>query len=258
MVTEPDKTQTRREPDADEWAVMRREMNTRDADAVQYDRAFFTPFQDAVEISSYHDGLKGPASHRGLDVGVGTGRTLEAMTSQELVGIDLSRDELVLCRERFGKRIELIQASATHLPFREGAFDQILCAGVMLHLPGDDMRRLAVEEMGRVTSRPARIVVATHAYPLLVKMRYPKHRVHHELSWYRFDADELEGLLRRVLQPARVSVAGVCHLPRWRIGNKLGDFGVKVDRLLSKVPGLKYLSGTLLVASVETLPTSRR
>jgi hypothetical protein len=126
----------------------------------------------------------------------------------------------------------------------------------MLHLPGNAMQKLAVQEMGRVVSRPSRIVIATHAFPLAVKRRFPKQTQNHGLSWYRFDADELEGLIREVLSPCQVSVKAICHLPRWSVGNRLGSFGVKLDRMLSRIPGLKYLTGTLLVASVK-LPAPR-
>ena len=252
------------EPDGDNqfdeqvWASIGREMKTRDSDAEVYETSFFTSFQDAAEAGAYREGLSGRESKVGLELGCATGRMFPAMTSKTIVGIDLSFRELAIARDRFGPNVPLIQASATHLPFKEGVFDQILCSGVMLHLPDDDTRRLALQEMDRVITRPTRLVIATHGYPLLVRLRYPKHRVHHELSWYRFDADELEDMIREELAPCRVKVRAICNIPRWRIGNKLGPKGVRIDSLLSRVPGLKYLTGTLLVAEVDCLPRRTR
>lgn len=251
----PEKQQDGARFDAEKWASIEREMRTRDSDAAVYETAFFTDFQSQVELQAYTRGFAGTVGKRALEVGCATGRTLATMpTSNPVVGIDLSREELLIARERFGWRADLIQASATHLPFRDGAFDQVLCAGVMLHLPDDETRALAVAEMGRVASRPARIVIATHGYPLVVKRMFEKQREEHNLSWYRFDADELEALVKRTLAPCKASVNAILHLPRWRIGNRLGSFGVWLDGLLSKLPGLKYLTGTILVAKIDTLP----
>jgi SAM-dependent methyltransferase len=240
------------------WASIGRELRTRDSDAEVYETSFFTGFQDAAESGAYTEGLSGRQSKLGLELGCATGRMIPAMTSQTVVGIDLSLKELLIARDRFGSSVPLIQASATHLPFREGVFDQILCSGVMLHLPDEDTRRLALQEMGRVITRPTRLVIATHGYPWLVRRRYPKHRVHHELSWYRFDADELEDMIREELAPCRVKVRAICNIPRWRIGNRMGPLGVRIDSMLSRVPGLKYLTGTLLVAEVDCLPRRTR
>jgi SAM-dependent methyltransferase len=240
------------------WASMGRELRTRDSDADIYETSFFTSFQDAAEAGAYKASLSGRESELGLELGCATGRMIPAMTSRTVVGIDLSLKELLIARDRFGASVPFVQASATHLPFREGTFDQILCSGVMLHLPDDDTRRLALQEMARVIARPTRLVIATHGYPWLVRRRYPKHRVHHELSWYRFDADELEGMIREELAPCRVQVRAICNIPRWRIGNRMGRLGVRIDAMLSRVPGLKYLTGTLLVAKVDCLPPKTR
>jgi len=230
------------------WAAV--EMRTRDEDATRY-LGFFSEFQNAVEFKAYTAALAGTASERALDVGCGTGRNTDALTSKSVVGIDLSRQELLLARERFGASVALLQASATHLPFRDGAFDKLLCAGVLQHIPGDNQRALVVEEMARVLSRPARLVLAAHAYPWVVRRMFEKERVEHNLFWHRFTPGELDSLLRRFLSPCAIRIEGICHLPRWRVGNRLGRPGVWLDRLLSKVPGLKHLSGAILVARID-------
>lgn len=226
------------------------EMRTRDEDALVYE-AFFTDFQTRVENKTYADAFSTARGQRALEVGCGTGRTLDVFTAPAVFGIDLSRKELLLARERFGDRAVLIQASATHLPFRDGVFDQILCAGVMHHLPDEGIRTLAAEEMARVSTPTARVVVGTHGYPWVVKRMFPKEVINHALFWHRFDADELEQFFARLLAPCNVTTKGICHLPRWRVGNKLGGFGVWLDGMLSRVPGLKNLTGVILVSQID-------
>jgi ubiquinone/menaquinone biosynthesis C-methylase UbiE len=243
-----DKVLQERRQTARSWLAV--EMRTRDQDATRY-QEFFTDFQSAVEFQAYSNALAGFPSERALDVGCGTGRNTDTISSKSIVGIDLSRQELLLARERFGDSVALLQASATHLPFRDGVFDKLLCAGVLQHIPGEDQRALVIQEMARVLTRPARLVLAAHSYSWIVSRMFEKERVEHELFWHRFTPRELEGLLGRYLAPCTVKVIGICHLPRWRVGNKLGKRGVWLDRLLSRVPGLKYLSGTILVAQVD-------
>ena len=123
------------------WA--RVEMHTRDEDADHYDR-FFPKFQTDVELHAYTVGFNGFASERALEVGCGTGRTIATLHSKLTVGIDLSRKSLLLARARLGNNITLVQASATHLPFRSRVFDQFLCAGVLHHVPGEEQRASAI------------------------------------------------------------------------------------------------------------------
>ena len=239
--------------DAQSWAGIGQEMRTRDADALVYE-GFFTAFQDAVEIRTYSAAFAGVAGKRALDVGCGTGRTLGTMSGSEVFGIDLSRQELLIARERFGVQVNLIQASATHLPFKDGVFDQMLCAGVLQHLPNDEMRELMIQDMGRVLARPSRLVVSAHNYPWVVQQMFPKQVITHDLFWHRQSVADMESLIGRALAPCSLTTKAICHLPRWRIGNRLGSFGVWLDGLLSEVPGLKHVTGAILVAQVDTVP----
>lgn len=232
-------------------------MRTRDADAARYE-GFFTAFQNAVELKAYTAGLDGFPSERALEIGCGTGRTTGTLSSKSIVGIDLSHQELLVARERFGDKVALVQASATHLPFRSGAFDKLLCAGVLLHIPDEKRRALALKEMARTLTRPARLVVSVYSYSWTARLRFPQETVRHDLFWHRFTVGELERVVREALRPCLVKTTGICHLPRWRVGNRLGRFGVWLDRFLSKVPGLKHLSAMILVAEVECFPERTR
>ena len=241
------------ERDAQTWAGIGMEMNTRDADASYYEE-FFTGFQNGVEIQTYSKAFAGISGQRALEVGCGTGRTLGVMSGSAVFGIDLSRKELLIAKQRFGAQAALIQASATHLPFKESVFDQILCAGVLQHLPSDEMRELTIQEMGRVLARPSRVVIGAHNYPWVVQQMFPKKVITHNLFWHRLSVDDMESMLLRAMSPCKITTKAICHLPRWRIGNRLGRFGIWLDGLLSEVPGLKHVTGAILVAQVDTLP----
>jgi ubiquinone/menaquinone biosynthesis C-methylase UbiE len=230
------------------------ERATRDADAERYED-FFTDFQTRVERRAYRANLKHTAGNRALEVGCGTGRTMDTLTSRKRVGLNLSFAELQVARRRLGPDVALVQASATDMPFRDGAFDTLLCAGVIHHIPGEDQRARVLREMRRVTTPSARVVIALHSYPLLVRRMFPRELVYHNLFWHRFTVRELRDLLRATLGRGRLHIEAICHIPRWRIGDRLGQFGVLLDRLLSRLPGLSRLSGIILVARLDRRPS---
>lgn len=94
-----------------------------------------------------------------LDAGCGTGATLGWLSrlapSAEVVGIDYSRHALDYCRRRHRPR--LAQASVSELPFADAAFDVVVCADVVQHLPRDGSDRTAIREFYR-TLRPGGVL----------------------------------------------------------------------------------------------------
>jgi SAM-dependent methyltransferase len=77
---------------------------------------------------------------RVLDVGCGDGRHIveAARRGTMAIGVDYDLAELRRARERLGKhRVDLIAADASHLPFRTGTFDAVVCTETLEHLPGD-------------------------------------------------------------------------------------------------------------------------
>ncbi|MBI2907184.1 MAG: class I SAM-dependent methyltransferase [Chloroflexi bacterium] len=233
------------------WA--RVEMEARDQDAEIYDR-FIPRFQTDVEIRAYTVAFNGIAGECALEVGCGTGRTLATLPGKSTVGIDLSRRSLLLARARSGDNIDLIQASATHLPFRPAVFGQVLIAGVLNHIPGQEQRAAAIQEASRVLARPGRLVLSVHNYSWAVRRRFPREMVHRNLFWHRFTPEEIESLLRGSLGHSEVKLWGICCLPRWRVGNRLGPVSKWLDVLLSQPGWLSRRLGTLLVARADCLP----
>ena len=84
-----------------------------------------------------------------LDVATGTGLVAAELLARgfEVTGVDQSPDMLARARERFGPRIELVEASTESLPFADGSFDH-LTVTYLLRYVDDPAATLA--ELGRV------------------------------------------------------------------------------------------------------------
>jgi ubiquinone/menaquinone biosynthesis C-methylase UbiE len=94
--------------------------------------------------------LPSGAASRVLDVGCGDGRHIveAARRGCFAVGVDYDAGELRKARGRFGAHlVDLIAADASRLPFRDGAFDAVICTETLEHL-GDDVG--AIGEIARV------------------------------------------------------------------------------------------------------------
>ena len=90
-----------------------------------------------------------PPGSRVLDVGCGSGQqtVLFAESGYDVAGIDISRGLVRVANRKLGQSLCLV-SDACHLPFADGTFDGISCAGSTLnHIP--DYGRF-FDELGRV------------------------------------------------------------------------------------------------------------
>jgi len=62
-----------------------------------------------------------------LDVATGTGLVAEQLLARghRVTGLDQSPDMLAMAERRFGGRVELVEASATAIPFPDASFDHL-------------------------------------------------------------------------------------------------------------------------------------
>ncbi len=107
----------------------------------------------------------GFAGGRALDLGCGTGGMLQALSGHgQWVGTDAAPLALAFCRKRGLSR--LVEASATALPFRTGAFDACLCLDLLYHRAVvSDVAALA--ECHRTLKEDGLLVVTDSALPWL-------------------------------------------------------------------------------------------
>lgn len=79
--------------------------------------------------------LKG---QRILDAGCGHGALckliIDKLSSEYVVGLDISSNRVRVAKRYLGPRVELIIGDIHHLPFRPGAFDVVLCLETLEHL----------------------------------------------------------------------------------------------------------------------------
>lgn len=105
-----------------------------------------------------------------LDVGCGNGILYEylAQKSIQYVGTDISKNLLVFAARRAKKlnaeqhqkaKYEFIQGSVTKLPFQDNCFDWVFAFAILHHVPGDELRKKAVQELYRVLKPGGRVVV---------------------------------------------------------------------------------------------------
>jgi ubiquinone/menaquinone biosynthesis C-methylase UbiE len=86
-----------------------------------------------------------------LEVGVGQGRLLSEIKCVNRTGIDLSINMLKTLKKNSSPDVELVQAEATHLPFRDGSFGLVYTCTVLLHVPDNSIED-AISEIKRVAS----------------------------------------------------------------------------------------------------------
>ena len=100
------------------------------------------------------------APHRVLEVGCGWGELAERIESEvgcEVVATDLSERMVELARER---GLEARIADVQELPFSDGAFDAVVAAWMLYHVP--DLER-GLAEIARVLRPGGSLIAATNA-----------------------------------------------------------------------------------------------
>lgn len=127
-----------------------------------------------------------PANARLLDVGCGTGGTMDRLRSLgEVWGLDMEPLALELCRERGHTNLTL--ASATDMPFPDNHFDGIVALDVLEHI---EDHVSAAKEIARVLKPGGTLVVTVPAYRSL----WSRHDIAlHHVRRYR--APEMQKLL---------------------------------------------------------------
>lgn len=193
------------------------------------------------------------AAHRDvLEVGCGTGLVLQRIQqfAKSARGVDLSPGMLEKARQR---GLDVVEGSATALPFADASFDVTCSFKVLAHVPEIEK---ALSEMARVT-RPGGCIIAEFYNPYslrgLVKRFGPRGKIaegaHEGQVFTRFDSPSQV----RSLTPhgcTLVDARGVriatptAHVMKTRLGR---TFFRSAERLLCDSP-LRVLGGFYVVA----------
>ena len=107
-----------------------------------------------------------------LDAGCGDGRLMEVIRKnhgQTMVGIDISRRQLTIAKKRLNdEKTHLIQASITHLPFKDDIFHHVVSWSVLIHVEKEECRMLGYKELKRVMERDGAMLLMLENYPSVV------------------------------------------------------------------------------------------
>lgn len=97
----------------------------------------YTPELWQMVCCRYYTAGRFVAGKRVLEVGCGTGRGLGYLSrrASEVVGGDLSEDNLSYARAHYGDRVKLLILDACSLPFPDNSFDVVLSMEVIQYLP---------------------------------------------------------------------------------------------------------------------------
>jgi len=85
-----------------------------------------------------------------LDIGCGTGNLIsrEIKIFDSVVGLDISREMLKICKDKFPiRKLSLVLGDSEHVPFRFTSFDFVSMFSVLHHLPSPST---ALEEIFRI------------------------------------------------------------------------------------------------------------
>lgn len=108
--------------------------------------------------------LPSGASARVIDVGCGDGRHIAEAARRGCfaVGLDYDATELRQARARIGTdRVDLVVGDASRLPFRNRAFDAVICTETLEHLPDDSG---AIAEIARLLKPRGRLLGAVPSH----------------------------------------------------------------------------------------------
>lgn len=127
-----------------------------------YDHVFTRVFRRRID--QVVKGLRIPAGAKVLEVGIGTGLSVDAYpTHANVIGIDLSQDMLDHAAQKMDPlrhgHIRLQQGDALNLAFEDESFDFVTAFHVITVVP--DPKRM-LDEMVRVCRRGGRIVIINH------------------------------------------------------------------------------------------------
>ncbi|HYX69903.1 MAG TPA: pseudaminic acid biosynthesis-associated methylase [Terriglobales bacterium] len=102
-----------------------------------------------LRVPAFREMLKGLALGRVLEVGCNRGHNLltlrEVLGSEpEIVGIEPNRQALEIARAS-SPQVSVLEGNAYDLPVPDGSFDLVFTAGVLIHIPADDLPRALAE-----------------------------------------------------------------------------------------------------------------
>jgi len=95
-----------------------------------------------------------------LDVGCGPGRLAGVFNIDKYVGIDVSPVLVKVAMERYPEHTFMVM-NAEKMKFKNKSFDNVVCGGVLPHMPSEKIAVDIIKEMVRVTKKLLQITWST-------------------------------------------------------------------------------------------------
>ena len=106
-----------------------------------------------------------PADETILDAGCGNGKN---MIRSNMTGIDMCQHFVDICIKKI---LNVSYGDITHIPFPDNTFNNSMSIAVIHHLSTDDRRRLAINELIRVTNINGLIFILVWALDVYTKIK---------------------------------------------------------------------------------------
>jgi ubiquinone/menaquinone biosynthesis C-methylase UbiE len=110
------------------------------------------------QVKAFIDSI--PTGSKLLEVGSGNGKNLLYRNDLDCYGIDISIEQVKLCKK---KGLNVIEGCMTSLPYPDNFFDNLICIATYHHLNNDDDRKQALMEMLRVIKPNGKILISVWA-----------------------------------------------------------------------------------------------
>ena len=130
-----------------------------------------------------------PSGARVLEIGCATSLALEFVTPcQQYVAFDLALSELRHSK-RIHPRLKVLQADASHIPFRSASFDTVMAMDVIEHMPTAKMLDV-LKDLARVLTTGGQLILSTPSGEMTWAKRFLGRRVH-ESHVVEYTQDEI-------------------------------------------------------------------
>lgn len=190
-----------------------------------------------------------------LDNGCGIGNMIEMLSSEDVVGLDISEKMLIKAKTR-GKKV--LRGDSMHLPFANCSFDIVLGRSLLHHLPDPAQ---GVDEMHRVLKRGGELLIVDTNQSVLntLPRKIISRGKHFSDDHKNFDVAELTRILESKFQIDNVYHFGYIAYPLIGFPDLVPVFKfvpfktliagqlIKLDVLMSKIPVVNKQSWGIMI-----------
>jgi len=189
-----------------------------------------------------------------LDLGGGVGIICSEMDeSNYRINLDLSFDDLIICKENLSPNIEKICASMTHLPFKENLFDTVICSHLIEVAKAKDLKQKNIIKKDNVNNFPTVEKVFSNISHVLKNNGILFLTTPNNLSYKsnKLDYYELKNALKNHFR--QISLKFYNTFPKLSKKYRKLNMANVLPKILSKITGYKEMSKSL-VKSDEGVP----